>query len=132
MFDASQVPATPTPTIAAASSAVYAAAHAYETALVDGDTEGAASWFAPHDPVSRFGPEGAQLDRASIESLRANTLPQPAPNWIHDEVRVLAPGVAVHLAVIDRGGVTIHRTQLWVETSAGWRIGHAHVSKVPS
>jgi hypothetical protein len=40
--------------------AVSRAAHAYEQALVDGDTSAAAGWFDTAPDVSRFGPEGAQ------------------------------------------------------------------------
>ncbi len=108
---------------------VRAAAHDYEAALVRGDTEAAAEWFAPSDTVSRFGPEGHQAGPDQVAALRARTEPVAAPTWIHDEVRVLTPDLALHLAILHRGPATIQRTQLWQRNADGWRIEHAHVGR---
>jgi hypothetical protein len=108
---------------------VHDAAHAYEAALVSGDTAAAAAWFEDGTEVSRFGPEGAQFGAAEVRALRAATAPVAAPTWVHDDVRLLAPGVATHLAVLHRGGAVIQRTQIWRHGDGGWRIAHAHVSR---
>lgn len=108
---------------------VLDAAHAYEDALVSGDTAAAAAWFEGGPAVSRFGPEGAQFGAEQVGALRASTAPVAAPAWLHDEVQMLSTGVATHLAVLDRGGVTIQRTQIWRCGPDGWRIAHAHVSR---
>jgi hypothetical protein len=110
--------------------AVLAAAHAYEAALASGDTVAAAAFFDADPSTSRFGPEGAQLDLDAVHALRASTAPAPEATWLHDSVRSLAPGIVLHLAVLDRGGATIQRTQVWVRRTHGWRIAHAHVSRI--
>ena len=108
---------------------VSAAAHAYEQALVDGDTAAAGAWFDDADDVSRFGPEGAQHGPDQVAALRAATAPVAPATWRHEAVTVLADGVALHVAELERGATTIQRTQIWRRTAVGWRILHAHVSR---
>lgn len=110
--------------------AIRRAAHDYEAALVSGDTASAAGWFCDAEPVSRFGPEGQQLGVAAVVGLRQSTEPMPEPTWLHDEVRMLGSDAALHLAVLDRGGFHIQRTQVWQRGASGWRISHAHVSRL--
>ena len=107
---------------------VLAAAHAYEDALAAGDTAAATGFFDTEPTTSRFGPDGSQLDLAAVRALRASSAPTPVATWLHDEARPLADGVVLHLAVLERGGRTIQRTQVWVRRTDGWRIAHAHVS----
>jgi hypothetical protein len=110
--------------------AVRAAAHAYERALVDGDTAAAAGWFAGDDDISRFGPEGSQFGRDEVAALRASTAAVAAPEWLYEDVRPLAGGVVLHLALLQRGSTRIQRSQVWVRRDDGWRITHAHVSRL--
>ncbi|MCU1396792.1 MAG: oxalurate catabolism protein HpxZ [Ilumatobacteraceae bacterium] len=107
-----------------------AAAHAYEDALTAGDTAAATAWFDDEPATSRFGPEGAQLDLEQVRALRKATAPTPPPVWLHDAVRLVGPGVGLHLALFDRGGATMQRTQVWVLRPGGWRITHAHVARL--
>jgi hypothetical protein len=107
---------------------VLAAAHAYEDALAAGDAVAATACFDTERSTSRFGPDGSQLDLDAVRALRASSAPTPVATWLHDDARLLAPGVVLHLAVLDRGGRTIQRTQVWVRRTDGWRITHAHVS----
>lgn len=109
---------------------VAAAAHAYEAALVAGDVAAATAWFETASDVSRFGPDGAQLGPAAVAAARAAQGPQPEPRWLLDEVRPLGPGLALHLAVLDRGAAHIQRTQVWRAGPGGWRIAHAHVARL--
>ena len=110
--------------------ALSAAAHAYEDALAAGDTAAAAGFFDDDPRTSRFGPDGAQLDLAHVQALRAATAPTPPAAWLHDSVRVIGPGVALHLAILDRCGVTLQRTHVWVRRADGWLITHAHVARL--
>ncbi|QXC61056.1 nuclear transport factor 2 family protein [Aquihabitans sp. G128] len=110
--------------------ALAAATHAYEDALAAGDGVGAAAFFDDQPDTSRFGPEGAQLDLAAVRALRAATGATPPATWRHDAIRPLSPATALHLAVLERGGATIHRTQVWARRPDGWRIVHAHVSRL--
>lgn len=109
---------------------VVAAAHAYERALVDGDGPGAAAFFAEDGDISRFGPEGAQFGREAVVALRTSYPQVAAPAWVDEQARVLAPGVVVHLAVLQRGDTVVQRTQLWKHDGTSWRIHHAHVSRL--
>lgn len=111
--------------------AVRMAAHAYEAALTTGDAGAATGWFESAAEVSRFGPDGAQLGPAAVAAARAAQRPTPEPMWLVDEVRSIGAGVALHLAVLQRGDSTIQRTQVWRHGDDGWRIAHAHVSRVP-
>lgn len=113
---------------ASGESEVLAAARAYEDALAAGDTEAASAWFATDPRTSRFGPDGSQLDLDAVRALRASAAPTPPATWVHESARTLAPGVVLHLAILERGGTTVQRTQLWTRTEEGWRIAHAHVS----
>jgi hypothetical protein len=108
---------------------VSAAAHAYEQALVDGDTAAATAWFDDSPDVSRFGPEGAQYGPAQVAALRAATAPTAPATWRHEAVTPLAADVALHTCELDRGTTTVQRSQVWRRTGAGWRIVHAHVSR---
>lgn len=108
---------------------VQSAARLYEAALVAGDVEAATAAFLPGDPVSRFGPDGEAFGPAEVAGARAAQASAPEPVWLHEEVRVLGDDVALHLALLDRGGALVQRTQVWVATDDGWRIGHAHVSR---
>ena len=110
--------------------ALWAAAHAYEDALAAGDTTAASGFFDDDPRTSRFGPEGAQLDLAQVQALRASTAATPPAVWLHDSVRSVGPGVALHLAILDRGGATLQRTQVWIQRPNGWRIAHAHVARL--
>lgn len=110
---------------------VRAAAHAYEAALVAGDVAAATAWFESCSDVSRFGPDGAQLGPVAVAAARAAQGPQPEPAWLLDEVRTVAPDVALHLAVLERGEVSVQRTQVWRRGDDGWRIAHAHVARIP-
>jgi hypothetical protein len=114
---------------ATTTAAVSAAAHAYEQALVDGDTAAAAGWFDDAATVSRFGPEGGQHGPEAVRALRATTPPAAPATWRREDVTVLADGVVLHVAELDRGATTIQRTQVWRRTERGWRILHAHVSR---
>ncbi len=109
---------------------VIACAHAYEQALIDGDGAAAAAFFADADDVSRFGPEGAQLGRQAVVALRTSYSPMVTPVWLDEQARLLAPGLIVHLAVLQRSGVTVQRTQVWKHDGSAWRIHHAHVSRL--
>ncbi|CAN5754533.1 hypothetical protein BH10ACT1_BH10ACT1_13690 [soil metagenome] len=111
--------------------ALAVATHAYEDALAAGDTVAAAAFFDRDPATSRFGPEGSQLGLDAVVALRSSTGPTPPATWVHDSIRLLAPGVALHLAVLERGGATIQRTQAWIHGPEGWRIAHAHVSRLP-
>lgn len=110
--------------------AVTACAHRYEDALVAGDTDAAAAWFDTDDAVSRFGPEGSQVGPAEVSALRAGSAAVAAPVWLDERVVTLGDGVALHLAVLRRGDVTMQRSQVWVDRPQGWRILHAHVSRL--
>jgi len=116
-------------TLAGSLAAVRAAAHAYEQALVDGDSAAAVGWFDDDPTVSRFGPEGAQHGPEQVAALRAATAPAAAAVWLDERATELADGVVLHLAELVRGDVTIQRTQVWRRRPAGWRIVHAHVSR---
>lgn len=117
-------PSDPTP----AEAEVLAAARAYEAALASGDTEAASAWFDDDACTSRFGPDGSQLDRDQVLALRASSAPTPDATWLHERARQLGDDVVLHIALLDRGGSTVQRTQAWVRRPAGWRIVHAHVS----
>lgn len=104
-------------------------AHAYERALVEGDGNAAAAFFADTDDITRFGPEGAQYGADQVRNLRKSYSPVATPEWLYDEVVVLSPDAAIHKAVMQRGDVIVQRTQIWMLTT-GWKIVHAHVSRV--
>jgi hypothetical protein len=108
------------------------AAHAYEAALVTGDVAAATAWFSTDPGVSRFGPDGLQVGPAEVAAARAAQSAQPEPVWLVDDVRSLGDDIALHLAVLDRDGVTIQRTQVWQRGHDGWRIAHAHVTRLPT
>jgi amidase len=108
--------------------AVSAAAHRYELALASGDGAAALACFDPAADTSRFGPEGAQLDHDAVTRLRTGSAPTPPATWTHESTRALGPDAVLHLAVLERGGATVQRTQIWRRTDDGWRIVHAHVS----
>jgi len=108
--------------------AVSAAAHEYEQALAAGDGAAALAFFDDAAETSRFGPEGAQLDRDAVVHLRTSSAPTPPASWRHESARPLGPDAVLHLAVLERGGATVQRTQIWRRTGDGWRMVHAHVS----
>lgn len=114
----------------AAATSVTDCAHRYEDALVAGDTASAAAWFDGNAAVSRFGPEGSQFGPAEVSALRATTGPVAAPVWLDERVVALSDGAVLHLAVLRRGEITIQRSQVWVDRPHGWRILHAHVSRL--
>ncbi|HEY3672142.1 MAG TPA: AtzH-like domain-containing protein [Acidimicrobiia bacterium] len=123
-------PAIPTgePAADADLDAVLHAARDYEHALAAGDGAGAFAYFDTAPDTSRFGPDGDQLDREAVARMRA-TAPATAPaEWHHESARPLGPDHVLHLALLERGGATIQRTQVWHRTADGWRIAHAHVS----
>lgn len=109
--------------------AVRSAVHAYEDALVAGDVAAATGFFETGADVSRFGPDGAQLGPAAVGAARAAQGPQPPPGWILDEIRTLSSDIVLHLAVLDRDGIAILRSQVWRRGEKGWRIAHAHVTR---
>ena len=109
--------------------ALQQATHAYEDALAAGASAEASAFFDDDPATSRFGPEGAQLDLDAVRALRAATGATAAATWLHDSIRLLDATTALHLAVLERGGTIIQRTQVWVRRPAGWRIAHAHVSR---
>jgi hypothetical protein len=116
------------PASAADLDAVLHAARAYELALAAGDGVAALAHFDAAPDTSRFGPDGAQLDRDAVARLRA-TAPATAPaEWRHESARPLGPDHVLHLALLERDGAPIQRTQVWRRTDEGWRIAHAHVS----
>jgi hypothetical protein len=108
--------------------AVLQAARDYEDALGSGDGVAALGFFDDAPDTSRFGPEGAQLDRDAVARLRASAPTTAAAAWRHESARALGPDHVLHLAVLERGGATIQRTQVWHRTESGWRIAHAHVA----
>ena len=110
--------------------ALEQATHAYEDALAAGASAEAAAFFDDEPFTSRFGPEGAQLDLDAVKALRASTGPTPAARWLHDSIRLLDHTTALHLAVLERNGIIIQRTQVWIRRPVGWRIAHAHVSRL--
>jgi hypothetical protein len=107
---------------------VLHAARDYEATLASGDGAAAFGYFDTAPATSRFGPDGEQLDRDAVARLRA-TAPATAPaEWRHESARPLGPDHVLHLAVLERDGATIQRSQVWRRTADGWRIAHAHVS----
>ena len=113
----------------AAVAEVLALAHAYEEALAAGDAAAATGFFDDGPQTSRFGPEGAALDLAAVRAVRAAAAPAPTATWVADTARALGPDHVLHLCVLERGGATIQRTQVWVRRPGGWRITHAHVAR---
>jgi len=113
-------------------SAVRNAAHRYEDALAAGDTAAATAFFDQDEATSRFGPEGPRYGFADLAALRSATPPQGVARWLYEEVRPIASDAILHIAVLQRAGATVQRTQVWRRRSAGWRIVHAHVSRMPS
>jgi amidase len=108
--------------------AVLGAAREYERTLAAGDGAAALSYFDAAPGTSRFGPDGSQLDVAAVARLRTSA-PATAPaEWRHESARPLGPDHVLHLALLERGGAMIQRTQVWHRTDDGWRIAHAHVS----
>jgi hypothetical protein len=112
--------------------AVLQAARAYELALAAGDGAAALAHFDAAPDTSRFGPDGAQLDRDAVARLRAAAPPTAPAEWRHESARRLGPDHVLHLALLERGGTAIQRTQVWHRTHDGWRITHAHVSALRS
>ena len=108
--------------------AVSAAAHDYEHALAAGDGAGALAFFDDAPETSRFGPEGAQLDHDAVARVRGSSVATAHAVWHHEFTRSLGPDAVLHVAVLERGGTTVQRTQVWRRTLEGWRIVHAHVS----
>ena len=109
---------------------VQAAVEDYDGALAAGDTDRATAWFDAGAATTRFGPQGEQWGIEEVAAVRATTAPTGLPAVVHQEARRVAPNLVLHLRVIERGGRTVQRTQLWrCSGSAGaWRIVHAHVS----
>ena len=116
------------PVDAADLEAVLHAAREYERTLAAGDGAAAFAYFDTAADTSRFGPDGAQLDLDAVERLRASAPATAAAEWRHESARPLGPDHVLHLALLERGGATIQRTQVWRRTDTGWRIAHAHVS----
>lgn len=105
----------------------------YEAALVARDLVVMAECFFDGDEVVRFGIDDIQRGREALDAWRASQPPLP-PGRTLEETAVLAlgPDHAVVTTLFTYPGRPYRgrQSQMWIKTSAGWKIVHAHVSEI--
>lgn len=109
-----------------------AAADAYDAALDAGDLDAVDGWFLTDERTSRIGEVDSTYGSANIAASRRNGPPLPPDGRRNISRRciVLTHDVAVITLAYERPRSGRHgrRTQVWLRTSPGWRIAHAHLS----
>jgi ketosteroid isomerase-like protein len=113
-------------------SQVEAAFLAYERALAGHDVPTLDAFFHDDPATRRFGVADEQRGAAQVRAWRrADPGVPPGRRLEATEVQVLCPDVAVVTTRFGYGPrpATGRQTQVWLRTSAGWRIASAHVSE---
>lgn len=104
---------------------------AYELALAAHDVDALDGFFLDHPATRRFGVDDEQCGAAEISRWRRSSPAVPAGRYLAGtQVQDLGGDVAVVTTRFGygHGAASGRQTQVWVRTSAGWRIASAHVS----
>ncbi len=103
---------------------------AYEAALMADDVDGLDFWFLDAAHTLRADAQGVLVGATAIAAYRRGRSGR-APRRLVDRLHVteIATGCVVVVAELRRldGGRGI-QTQVWVQTTEGWRVASAHVS----